>query len=70
MTGISPAASSAPMEIQKPTLGGSQRAPSVITPATTNVQPPTRCVSRYTRSLSSVHGVRIPIHQFERILGR
>ena len=38
-------------------------------PPSTNVIPASRCVERQTRSLDSVHGVRTPIHQFDRTRG-
>lgn len=49
---------------------GSSDASAAITPAATNVYPASRCVARQTVSLSIVHGVLIPIHQFERTRGR
>ena len=38
-------------------------------PAAASRYPPTRCVRAHTRSLLSVHGVRIPNHQLGRARG-
>ena len=45
---------------------GSSAAATAISPPVTNVKPARRCVARHTDSLSSVQGVRMPIHQFDR----
>jgi len=45
-------------------------APARITmPAAVIAYPPRRCVRAHTRSLVSVHGVRMPNHQFGRARG-
>ncbi len=38
-------------------------------PAATNNRPPNRCVRSHTRSLDSVHGVRMPTNQFDLMRG-
>ena len=49
---------------------GAAMAPAMtIRPPANISQPPTRCVRSQTRSLESVHGVRMPNDQFERVLG-
>ena len=57
--------------VTQPRTGSGRSAASAITiPAATKARPPTRWVARQTRSLSMVHGVRMPMNQLLRMRGR